>query len=53
MHPSLLHLAHGNIFRGREDGVVIMVVVIVVGVCGNVMNFHNIFCGGGDRVLAD
>ena len=51
--PSFPHFAPGSIFRGRGDGVIVMVVVMVVGVYGNVMNFRNIFCGGGDRVLVD
>ena len=53
MCPSFPHFAPGNIFRGRGDGVVVMVVVMVVGVCGDVMNFHNIFCGGGDGVFVE
>ena len=48
MCPSF-RLAPGNIFHGRRDGVV----VIVVDVCGDVMNFCNIFCGGGVCVFVE
>ena len=47
--PSFPQFAHGNIFRGRGDGLVVM----VVGICGDVMNFHNIFCGGEDGVFIE
>ena len=49
MCPSFRNFSPSNIFRGREDGVVVM----VVGVCGDVMIFHNIFCGGGDGVFVE